>query len=1067
MAINVPIVTTFDARGISKAIKDFQKLEGAALKTGFVMTTLDTAATKLATGLAKVGTALGAVGGLAVKNFMDFDQAMNESLAIMGNVTEEMRTNMSNAAREMAKNSLFSAQEAAQAYFFLASAGLDASQSIQALPVVTRFAQAGMFDLEVATSLLADAQSALGLKSSDAAVNMENMARVADVLVQGNIMANASVEQLSAALTNKAAAAMRSVGMTVEEGVAVLSAFADQGVKGEEAGTRFAIVLRELQRRALENNKVFQQYGITVFDSAGELQAMSGIIGDVEDALEGKSDAEKKAILTMLGFNDESQTVLLGLIGTSEQIKRYEDGLRAAGGVTQTVADRQIQSLSGQLTIAKNKVQDVAISLGGALAPTVSAVADAVGVFAQLVGERGLGEAFAYLAGKVINAISGLGTFGKIILGLVGAFAALKVATTVYTSVLAIGKVAVDTFGISLRTVSGIALGFAGAVTAIIGVAATVYGIYAARKATAVDQTIAFAEALKLEGEAQQQALADLYLADEGFKRGADTLLQFGFNLRDVDEFVRQGTGNIAGLVDEIASWADWSSFSLDKIEESGPAMSAQRVAIENLRMAFPQLRRASDEQVIGFMKLMVITRQLRTDQIAMDKALGVVTQGFEDATAATDAFDEALAGLDLDGILGLLDDTGKSAGGAGGAVKSAQERLEDYIQSLRTWDSQNRAIEQAIKQVTNAQERQRTATEKVAEAQQHFNNVTQGYAADSKEAIEAAERLADAQDRLESANRRVGDAQERLADAQQRLNDLYEPASARSVQEATDEVTMAQYRLADAQKELEKLQRRAQPNERAIAEAQIAVRDATNQLADAEAALIDLRDGPTAAEVADANEAIADAQRDVVDAQKAQVDATKAVTEAQAAQNEILNGAVAGSDAYTEAVDKLTEAKRNEREAIDAVAEAIRNERDARYELADAEKAVSASRGEIKKRNLPAADLEAFNRYGIISPALRAELDKIDWSAFAQMASLPGRADGGPVQAGRSYIVGVRGPELFTASNSGMITPNGDLGNTVININVAGSVVSERQLVESVRVGLLRTQKSGRAVVL
>ena len=38
---------------------------------------------------------------------------------------------------------------------------------------------------------------------------------------------------------------------------------------------------------------------------------------------------------------------------------------------------------------------------------------------------------------------------------------------------------------------------------------------------------------------------------------------------------------------------------------------------------------------------------------------------------------------------------------------------------------------------------------------------------------------------------------------------------------------------------------------------------------------------------------------------------------------------------------------------------------------------------------------------------------------------ALPGRALGGPVQAGQSYIVGEQGPEVMTPQTSGQITPN------------------------------------------
>ena len=53
--------------------------------------------------------------------------------------------------------------------------------------------------------------------------------------------------------------------------------------------------------------------------------------------------------------------------------------------------------------------------------------------------------------------------------------------------------------------------------------------------------------------------------------------------------------------------------------------------------------------------------------------------------------------------------------------------------------------------------------------------------------------------------------------------------------------------------------------------------------------------------------------------------------------------------------------------------------------------------------------------------------------------------ADGGPAKAGRSYIVGERGPEMFTPGVSGMVTPNHALGgstNVVVNVDASGSNV-------------------------
>ena len=57
-------------------------------------------------------------------------------------------------------------------------------------------------------------------------------------------------------------------------------------------------------------------------------------------------------------------------------------------------------------------------------------------------------------------------------------------------------------------------------------------------------------------------------------------------------------------------------------------------------------------------------------------------------------------------------------------------------------------------------------------------------------------------------------------------------------------------------------------------------------------------------------------------------------------------------------------------------------------------------------------------------------------------------KADGGPVSAGKSYLVGERGPELFTPSKSGRITSNEKLGGSnvtnmiTVNVDASGSSV-------------------------
>jgi len=80
------------------------------------------------------------------------------------------------------------------------------------------------------------------------------------------------------------------------------------------------------------------------------------------------------------------------------------------------------------------------------------------------------------------------------------------------------------------------------------------------------------------------------------------------------------------------------------------------------------------------------------------------------------------------------------------------------------------------------------------------------------------------------------------------------------------------------------------------------------------------------------------------------------------------------------------------------------------------------------------------------------------------QIAGMTGqRAEGGPVLAGQSYLVGERGPEVFTPMANGAVIPGG--GAPVINISIhaSGDAVSAIRRSESqIAASLARAVRAG-----
>lgn len=83
-----------------------------------------------------------------------------------------------------------------------------------------------------------------------------------------------------------------------------------------------------------------------------------------------------------------------------------------------------------------------------------------------------------------------------------------------------------------------------------------------------------------------------------------------------------------------------------------------------------------------------------------------------------------------------------------------------------------------------------------------------------------------------------------------------------------------------------------------------------------------------------------------------------------------------------------------------------------------------------------PAAALELANYL-----ARGAEYGGLSEYDALTLAGISGaRAAGGPVMGGQSYLVGERGPELFTPSSSGNITANGAMGGATVNVTVTSA---------------------------
>jgi len=323
----------------------------------------------------KVTLPLLALGGASVKAFANFDDAMIKSTAIMTDVTASMKKDMRDLAITISKETTTSATELAEGYFYLASAGMDAEQSMKALGIVNKLAVAGNFNLAKATELAADTMSAMGLDAKDTEQRMKNLTKVSDILVGANVLANATTAEFAEAM-QKAGPIMRNYGVSIEGGVAALAAYAKQGKKGSVGGEMFSRMIRLSVKALIDNEDAWNSFGISLVDTNDKMRAFSDIGNDLTEALEGMGVTARAKALDFLGFQARSQQAIFPLLGMGDTVAEFEKRLADMGGTAERVANENMSSFSAQMKILWDNVKAVGIEFGEVLAPKILGIGE-------------------------------------------------------------------------------------------------------------------------------------------------------------------------------------------------------------------------------------------------------------------------------------------------------------------------------------------------------------------------------------------------------------------------------------------------------------------------------------------------------------------------------------------------------------------------------------------------------------------------------------------------------------------------------------------------------------------
>jgi TP901 family phage tail tape measure protein len=377
--------------------------------------------------------------GVASAKFAaDFDQQMQRSVAVMGDVSDTMREDLEATAREVATNMAVSHEEAADSFYFLASAGFDAQESMASMADVAAFAEAGQLDMAQASDYATDILQAFNMEADE-------LDKVVDTMTATFTAHNQTAQDMGEAMSFVAPIAA-GMGVEIEEASAAIGMMGDAGIKGQRAGTslrRAMSALAEPTGRAAER---LEELGVQTTDAEGNLLSLPDIMEQFEEA--GASAGDMMAI-----FGQRAGPAMQALLSQgSDALRESTAAIKESEGATQDIAETQRDTLNAQLDILRSNLRDAAITFGKDFLPVLNSAVQALRPAAEWFqnlnsSQRRLIVVVGAAAAALGPLLIGLGAFMTLLPGIISGLGAIGGGLALLTGpigavVLAIGALA-------------------------------------------------------------------------------------------------------------------------------------------------------------------------------------------------------------------------------------------------------------------------------------------------------------------------------------------------------------------------------------------------------------------------------------------------------------------------------------------------------------------------------------------------------------------------------------------------------------------------------------------------
>ena len=329
-----------------KAVKDAgESASDAGGKLGIFSGMLS--ANLVTAGLQRVCDLLKTGASYAVDVGSNFEAAMSQVQAISGATGADLEA-LTAKASQLGRDTIYSATDVGNSLYYMSLAGWDTKQMLDSIDGVLNLAAASNMDLANASDIVTDEITAFGLKASDAA-------HFVDVMAYAQANSNTTTEALGEAYKEVASTAGK-FNISVEDTTSVLMTMANAGIKGSAAGNALNTVLTRLMTNTKDCATELKKYGVSIYDSNGQMKSMSSILEVITNAFAGLNQEEQANLAKVIAGQNQYTAFLTILSGLSDEAKKggqsfgdYASQLEKCDGTAAKMSATMHDNLNGRM----------------------------------------------------------------------------------------------------------------------------------------------------------------------------------------------------------------------------------------------------------------------------------------------------------------------------------------------------------------------------------------------------------------------------------------------------------------------------------------------------------------------------------------------------------------------------------------------------------------------------------------------------------------------------------------------------------------------------------------------